>query len=227
MAATAPTPASRRPLLRADSRRRPQSRGPPGGRATGARRASPGRRSAAAPARRPSRLERRARSRATGPQARRRRRTECEADGRAGLRGRSATIRSGTVAMADPRSAPRASRAAPPLVTGGYASRHLARYRHLQCPRRYEHDREEAEQRRERAVLLAAEDAPGREQEDVGRDDRHGGRDGEQRAAARTTPRRAGLLARITGFCGMRTASAGDRTCYERTRRRLRLCMSS
>src|SRR5262245_61747268 len=64
------------------------------------------------------------------------------------------------------------------------APRDLARHRHLERPGRDQDDREEAEQRSERAVVLTAEDAPGREQEDVRGDDRHGCRGREDGAAA-------------------------------------------
>ena len=83
------------------------------------------------------------------------------------------------------RSAPRASRAAPLCITGGVASRDLPRHGHLECPCRYEHDGQQAEQGRERAVVLAAEDPAGGKEEDVCRDDRRGSSGSEQRAAAR------------------------------------------
>src|SRR6266511_4795139 len=71
------------------------------------------------------------------------------------------------------------------LIACGDATRDLARDRHLQRSRRHEHDGEQAEQGRERAVVLTAEDASGREQEDVGGDDRRARRGGKQGAATR------------------------------------------
>src|SRR5262249_43766317 len=68
--------------------------------------------------------------------------------------------------------------------------RDLPRHRHLERAGGNEHEREHAEERGERAVPVAAENAPGREQERVVQDDPDGGRACEQGAAARTAWRR-------------------------------------
>ena len=95
----------------------------------------------------------------------------------------SATTSSGTVAIREPRSVParvvlRRQRLLWP------AGARPPGDGHLQSACRDHDDRQQAQQRGERAVVVAAEQAPRGEQEDVGRDDRRGRGGGEQCAAS-------------------------------------------
>ena len=88
---------------------------------------------------------------------------------------------------ARPEASPGPKRAAPAGSPVATLPRDLARHRHLQRAGRNQHDRQQAEQGCKRAVVLAAEDASGGEQEDVVRDDRRSA------ATASSAPLRAPL----------------------------------